>query len=269
MPQRAPGAGTSGVGIGRPVGYYQAVRRLEGARTPIIDYVKQNLPWYVGSVIRQRDPFFNVPRISMGSGGVPIQQQGGSIPVIRTKNSAGTTITGNTSSQEIDRRDTTSVQGKLPMKTFNTTKPLPQDQVDKLWDLGHIVVVSSTGQQQLPSHQKQSSQQTVIQTKPAATVTKPTGSTSMDLGSIITDLGTAYIKSKYSPQPVSYSQPALLPSFDIEGDIPFIDIVSNKKRCRRRRRRLATTSDIKDLAALKAVLGGGDAFKTWIATHRN
>ena len=38
-------------------------------------------------------------------------------------------------------------------------------------------------------------------------------------------------------------------------------------RRRRRRKRLATMSDIKDLAALSAVLGKGKAFTTWIATH--
>ena len=40
-----------------------------------------------------------------------------------------------------------------------------------------------------------------------------------------------------------------------------------KKKSRRRRNRLATTSDIKDLASLKAVLGGVKALETWIATH--
>lgn len=40
-----------------------------------------------------------------------------------------------------------------------------------------------------------------------------------------------------------------------------------KKKKRRRRKRLATASDIKDLGALKAVLGGGKAFDTWIATR--
>jgi hypothetical protein len=39
-------------------------------------------------------------------------------------------------------------------------------------------------------------------------------------------------------------------------------------KSRRRRRRLATHSDIKDLAALKAVLGSGKAFDTWIATRK-
>lgn len=43
---------------------------------------------------------------------------------------------------------------------------------------------------------------------------------------------------------------------------------ASKTKCRRRRRRLATHSDIKDLAALKAVLGSGKAFDTWIATRK-
>lgn len=44
---------------------------------------------------------------------------------------------------------------------------------------------------------------------------------------------------------------------------------STKSVCktRKRRRRLATTSDIRDLAALKSILGGGKAFDTWIATR--
>jgi len=40
-----------------------------------------------------------------------------------------------------------------------------------------------------------------------------------------------------------------------------------KCKSRKRRRRLASMSDIKDLAALKQVLGGGKAFDTWIATR--
>lgn len=36
---------------------------------------------------------------------------------------------------------------------------------------------------------------------------------------------------------------------------------------RRRRRRLASASDLKDLAALKAILGGGKALDTWVATR--
>jgi len=40
-----------------------------------------------------------------------------------------------------------------------------------------------------------------------------------------------------------------------------------RQKSRKRRRRLASLSDIKDLAALKQVIGGGKAFDTWIATR--
>lgn len=40
-----------------------------------------------------------------------------------------------------------------------------------------------------------------------------------------------------------------------------------RPRRRQRRRKLATVGDIRDLAALQAVLGKGAAFTTWIATH--
>jgi len=51
-------------------------------------------------------------------------------------------------------------------------------------------------------------------------------------------------------------------------EIAAIAAAASKVKCRRRRRRLATHSDIKDLAALKAVLGSGKAFDTWIATRK-
>lgn len=40
-----------------------------------------------------------------------------------------------------------------------------------------------------------------------------------------------------------------------------------RKKTRKRRRRLATVSDIRDLAALKSILGGGKVFEAWIATR--
>ncbi len=39
------------------------------------------------------------------------------------------------------------------------------------------------------------------------------------------------------------------------------------KQTRRRRKQLVTQTDLKGLAALKGVLGGGKAFEVWIATH--
>lgn len=98
----------------------------------------------------------------------------------------------------------------------------------------------------------------------------------MDLGALITDLGTTYIKSKYAQQPTPTVQPVYsLPEmgsdiidFFTDPATGTIQPVVKKKPCRRRRRRrLATKSDLGDLAALKAILGNGEAFKAWIATH--
>jgi len=120
-----------------------------------------------------------------------------------------------------------------------------------------------------------------------ATTSPTTGNGSMDLGQLITDLGGQYIQARYgqpSPstgyyQPPIQATPALAPA--VAGGIGlaagelydyFMDengTMSARKKCkkRRRRKRLATVSDIADLAALKSILGNGDAFKTWIATH--
>lgn len=107
----------------------------------------------------------------------------------------------------------------------------------------------------------------------------------MDLGALIADLGTSYITAKYAQQ-----QPTVQQAFnplDSVG-VPFVDVIPEaptqqcggsmvyKKVCgsykwvnqkRRRKSRLATRSDLKDLAALKGVLGQGKLLETWIATH--
>lgn len=115
-----------------------------------------------------------------------------------------------------------------------------------------------------------------ILTGPMQTMTGPTGrGETMDLGALITDLGTQYIRTRYAPQPTV--QPVLNAPFipdAVEQFAPWYEdgsgnlvAMPQKKRCRRRRRRLATKSDLGDLAALKAILGNGEAFKAWIATH--
>lgn len=112
----------------------------------------------------------------------------------------------------------------------------------------------------------------------------------MDLGQLATDLlrqaGTAYINQQFGQAPVPTVQPALNLTDSI--GVPFVDVIPEapahscggspvyKKVCgqykwvhskKRRRKRLATQSDLKDLAALKGILGNGKAFETWIATH--
>jgi len=117
------------------------------------------------------------------------------------------------------------------------------------------------------------------------------GGTDMDLGTLATDLlttwGTAAIANKYNNNAQAPSVQQV--DFGDYFDIPGVDIVPQpptascgggapvyKKVCgqykwvhskKRRRKRLATQSDLKDLAALKGILGNGKAFETWIATH--
>lgn len=67
---------------------------------------------------------------------------------------------------------------------------------------------------------------------------------------------------------IAMSIAAALGVTEITDEILQAAAAASRVKCRRKRRRLATHSDIKDLAALKAVLGSGKAFDTWIATRK-
>lgn len=124
--------------------------------------------------------------------------------------------------------------------------------------------------------------------KPTPAVVPPEEKSEVDLGDLIGQLATTYIQTKYAPgpqiQPVS-----LAPTYGTGGmdgaiaaqpaiGLPFYDLVPDEtpsfgqaafcppRKRRRRRRRLATVSDIKDIAALKSIMGPA-MLKTWIATH--
>jgi len=133
-------------------------------------------------------------------------------------------------------------------------------------------------------------------------VQEGTQTMSLDLGNLLGTLGSQYISARYGqPRPPAVTAPTIVPQGPRAGvaaqpvlletlpemagqayDYFFtdeqkaqlgngnmrIDPVTGRlcKKQRRRRKRLATTSDIKDLAALKSVLSPAD-LKTWIATH--
>jgi len=125
----------------------------------------------------------------------------------------------------------------------------------------------------------------------------------LDLGSLIGTVAGSYFNAKYSggtrpglpiqtmagfpplstitgipdsaPLPLT---PALgLPFADIVMDAPSAKMVWDPaancgagkwlRKRRRRHRNLATRGDIKDLSALKGVLGQGKLLEVWIATH--
>ena len=130
-------------------------------------------------------------------------------------------------------------------------------------------------------------------------VQEGTQTMSLDLGNLLGNLGSQYISARWGQAPAPQ---VMAPTFQAQGpmagiaptpalagpnlmdlgqqgyDYFFGDSTVPKnmtidpatgrlcKKQRRRRKRLATTSDIKDLAALKSVLSPAD-LKTWIATH--
>jgi len=134
-------------------------------------------------------------------------------------------------------------------------------------------------------------------------VQEGTQTMSLDLGNLLGTLGSQYISARYGqPRPPAIMQPTIVAQGPQAGVLQpvltppvaaglgaaagelydfftddqkaqlgsgmKIDPVTGRlcKKQRRRRKRLATTSDIKDLAALKSVLSPAD-LKTWIATH--
>jgi hypothetical protein len=133
-------------------------------------------------------------------------------------------------------------------------------------------------------------------------VQEGTQTMSLDLGNLLGTLGSQYISARYggprAPQVMAPTiqaqgpqagvlQPVLAPAvgmglgalageaYDFFTDDQKAQLGNGMRidprtgrpcKSRRRRKRLATTSDIKDLAALKSVLSPAD-LKTWIATH--
>lgn len=113
----------------------------------------------------------------------------------------------------------------------------------------------------------------------------------MDAGDVLGGIKTAVdIWKTIKSQPVMSTRNSLYQENTTDGlfGVPFVDVIpeatSDSKRqvwdpranCgkgkwitkhKRRRKRLATASDIKDLSALKSVLGAGKGLDTWIATH--
>lgn len=102
---------------------------------------------------------------------------------------------------------------------------------------------------------------------------------SMDLGANIFDLAGSligsYIDTRFGQPPPQQSfvgQNYVSPRPGVVGvDTSALynqdGTLRTKCKRRRRRKRLATASDIRDLASLEGVLGKGTLMKTWIATH--
>lgn len=155
----------------------------------------------------------------------------------------------------IDRRDTTQDEEVLPVIVilpdgrYQITHPaLRGGEPTILTRAGARAVARDLGLQMPTS--TPTSTPTVVTTPPIAP-----GGDDMDLGTLAVDLlrtaGTAYIERELGPRTGGY--PTVQPAF-LQPDLPFIDIVPDGHRCKRRRRRpIVTPSEISQLASLKAI----------------
>lgn len=105
-----------------------------------------------------------------------------------------------------------------------------------------------------------------------------------DLGNLLGTLGSQYIQTRWGTSNGGY-MPGGVMSSPTFLDVPFVDVVPDAgsaaqqhcstkglvydpekgkwiKRRRRRRRRLVTPTDLKDIAALKAIIGNGQALNS-------
>ena len=236
----------------------QVIRRLEGGiRTPIIDYVRSQLPGYVGD--RYRLTGIARPSLSVGTGRVPVQPPRPSVSDVVPETPRGPIYPD---LPAIDRRDQPPKQEVVPMwkKQSNGRWTLNHPKVGKVTGLTDI------GAARLAAELGIAAPSTAVAVKPANLQTQP-GGPEMDLGTLATDLlrqaGTAYIQRELGPRqttPVTYTPTFDIPFTDmgVEADIPFIDVVQRQKCKRKRRRPIATPSEISQLASLKQVASPGE-----------
>jgi hypothetical protein len=149
--------------------------------------------------------------------------------------------------------------GKLEPLVQKGTQTMSLDLGNLLGNLGSQYISARWGGQQQPM---------VIQQQPTqAITTQPAlaGGNLMELGQqgynyLFGDATGLGGLAGTTGQPVAGACPP--PSYCVDGKTGKVTI----KQKRRRRRRLATSSDIRDLSSLKSVLSPAD-LKMWIATH--
>lgn len=192
----------------------------------------------------------------------------------------------------IDRRDLAVEQGASPLEVYlerirlKTIESAKENQRRASAQIQEILPVTVTAAPIIRPPVRISPLPTGGGLIPTNISTKGANNMALDLGSLLGNLGGAYIDARYNSTPSYNYGPSIAPPMTTPAlGIPFVDVIpetsaANKvwdprancgqgkwiRRNKRRRRRLATASDIKDLAALKNVTSGPQ-MNTWIATH--
>lgn len=215
-----------------------------------------------------QSPSWRGPQVSVGERGIPVQFPWLGIPEMVSK---APPTKAELLHEAPSRHQESSVQENAPMEIipdgdrWRIIGTGNDEQMRGMTrDFAERVFVSLGGTLQSP-----------VEEPVVVTNVQPTGG-SMDLGQVLVSSTQsaldALIRKELGPRTTT---PAFFPMVPPAvggaavgaGVSEAIDYFTGTKKRRRRRKRLATVSDIKDLAALKAVLGNGEAFKTWIATH--
>lgn len=246
-PRRAPGAGGTSL-VGSSDSYNRmARRRLEGASTPTINFITRNLPYFVRN--RYQPTGVARFRIPVGTGGISVQPSGTGLSNVVSK-TGGQTVFGDL--PKIDRRDKPPVTGGLSEEKVTVVQA--RDWFE-YWDLKAKGIAVRK-----PRKDRTEGAPAELQTQP--------GGSDMDLGTLALDLlkqaGSAYIQKEFGTG-TGMGMPFIgdigIPGTDygVEADLPFIDVVQRKDKCKRKRRRpIATPSEISQLASLKQVASPGE-----------
>ena len=197
------------------------------------------------------------------------KQQGSGLPPLAERStgiSTGSVFTaaGASSGQQTAPQQTV-------ISTQSTTKEQTMDLGNILKDLATTYIQTRYGQRPYMGPQNVGfNQRGYILASDTYGVSPPgVGMTSpANLALAVPALGGLVTGATSSVGKIALAIAAGLGATEITEDIIMAATAASKVKCRRKRRRLATHSDIKDLAALKAVLGSGKAFDTWIATRK-
>lgn len=259
---------------------------------PELDF-QPNLPtgWARPQLVPRRilDRGIRISDVSVGIGSnikerAHIEPPGAIIPPVVESATLGTEIA---LPAQIDRRDITPIQEELPVPLADWMKPgatfeqiqagraaailaggIGAGSVPQVYGVISPTALPTRVLQSLPTNIKDIGIMGPLQASP------PLGGDNMfdtttGFWSQVGDIATDYLRGQVFPQEV---QQQFLPASAQGGQVQQFDtpigpvLVCRPKR-RRRRKRLATKSDLSDLAALKGILGAGKMMEVWIATH--
>lgn len=236
-----------------PVGAQEAMAAIRGPGIRNIQYAGLDLPWF----LKRRQGFrFDIP-MGQGIDRRDLPRQGTQLPKVderirRTGVGISPSIVGRQATQRLPNVSVQEKDEEMDLGAIMGGLTQAVDIYGRVKDIQRGTMQPRVGMQRFPPISPQFvAEEDKFGVNPFTLGSFPAliaggGSLASKIGSAIAGLGLGLAAD----------------------EIAAVATVCAKTKSRRRRRRLATHSDIKDLAALKAILGSGKAFDTWIATRK-